>query len=316
MNVASFCACLMERGNLMSGYINNITLVVSSCDKYEDAWYPYFELVKKYWSGHPEKICLISETKKYASDGLNIENFNYGEDITWSERLYRTLENIDTKYIIFSLEDFFLLDYVKEERIEECYSWMEENPNIAVCRLYSSDAKCLKLTDMYKDFYVADSNMGYRLDTQVALWNREILMSFIDLSENPWQFEEKGTERIKNTNKIFLWHYSDDLVRNDDKIFCYKLFQQGYGISWGHWLWKNKKWFKANNISKVRYYRLGSLSESAVNRRNKHLYNKNQTKIEKFVRPFWRMFIRLRKVKSNIFVFGLKKGLFLSWKNR
>lgn len=27
---------------------NDIALVVSSCAKYEDAWYPYFELLKKY----------------------------------------------------------------------------------------------------------------------------------------------------------------------------------------------------------------------------------------------------------------------------
>lgn len=301
----------------MNRYIDDITLVVSSCDKYEDAWYPYFELVKKYWPGHPEKICLISETKQYGTDGLNIKNFNYGEELTWSERLYQTLDKVDTKYIIFSLEDFFLLDYVKGERIEECYRWMEENPDIAVCRLYSSDAKCLKPTAQYKDFYIADSDMGYRLDTQVALWNRETLMSFIDLSENPWQFEEKGSERIKGTDKIFLWHHTDDIFEYSDKIWNYQYLSFcGYGIAWGHWLWKNKSWFKENGIKNVTYYRLGELSERAVNRRMRHLYNKNQTKTEKFFRPLWRLFIRLRKVKSNLLMFGLKKGFAVSWKSR
>ena len=167
---------------------DNITLVVSSCDKYEDAWYPYFELIKKYWPTHPEKIALITESKKYRLEGLNIKTYNYPSHYTWSERLYRTLEQITSKYIIFSLEDFFLLDYVKQERIDECVQWMEENPNIAVCRLCASDSAVLTPTDKYKDFYAADKNVPFRLETQAALWNRETLMSFIDLSEDPWAF--------------------------------------------------------------------------------------------------------------------------------
>lgn len=170
---------------------NDVVLVVSSCDKYEDAWYPYFELIKKYWPEHPRNIVLITEKKQYSVDGLNIHTYNYPSSYTWSERLYKTLEKIESKYIIFSLEDFFLLDYVKQDRIDECLCWMEENPNIAVCRLYSSDNNALIPTDKYKDFYIANRNIGYRLETQAALWNRETLMSFIDLSENPWQFEAK-----------------------------------------------------------------------------------------------------------------------------
>lgn len=296
---------------------DNITLVVSSCDKYEDAWYPYFELIKKYWPEHPKQIVLITEKKSYETEGLNIKTYNYPETCTWSERLYYTLEKIKTKYIIFSLEDFFLLDYVKQDRIDECYQWMEENSQIAVCRLYSSDSSKLIPTEKYKDFYIADSTMGYRLETQVALWNRETLMSFIDLSENPWQFETNGTERIKDTDKKFLWHHTDDINSKDDKVFCYHyLTSFGYGISWGHWLWKNKKWFKENGIKGVKFYRLGLLSEKAVKSRFNHLYNKNPSKIEKFIRPIWRMFIRYKKVRANILIFGLKKGIQVSWKQK
>ena len=115
--------------------MNNISFVVSSCDKYSTAWKPYFELVKKFWPEHPERIYLISESKQYVDSELNIQCENYPESYTWSERLYHTLEKIDTEYIIFSLEDFFLLGPVKQEVIDRCIGWMDENREIAECRL-------------------------------------------------------------------------------------------------------------------------------------------------------------------------------------
>lgn len=299
----------------MSNYQNDISLVISTCDKYEDAWYPYFELIKKYWPEHPKNTYLISETKQYFCDGMNIISCNYGDGVTWSERLYRTLDSIPTKYIIFSLEDFFLQDYVKQDRIQQCYDWMEENSDIAVCRLCSSNHEKLVPTEKYSDFYLAKNDVGFRLETQFALWNRETLMSFIDRTENPWEFEEKGSERIKNTDKLFLWHYVADL-NPDKKIFNYSLAMTGYGITWGHWLWNNKKLFEENGIHGVKYYRLGVLSERTYEKRMKHLYNTNQNGLEKAVKPFWKMLVDLRKVRANILVFGFLKGLHVSWNSR
>lgn len=292
----------------------DITLVVSSCDKYEDTWYPYFELIKKYWPEHPQNIALITETKQYQTPGLNITCYNYPEEYTWSQRLYYTLERISTKYIVFSLEDFFLLDYVKQDRIDECLGWMEANPQIAVCRLCPSDVEELVPTEQYKDFYLAGDNVPFRLETQVALWNRETLMSFIDLAEDPWAFEGLGTERIKGTNKLFLWHFQEDLNDRTNDIFSYRLVGSGYGVSWNFWLWNNRAWFEQNGIYGVKYYRLGQLSEKAFWRRYNHLYTKNPTRLDRMVRPFWRFIIQLRKVWSNLLLFGFRKGIVLSLK--
>lgn len=288
----------------------NVTLVVSSCDKYSDAWYPHFELLKKYWPQHPEKIALITETKQYNCDDLNIKTYNYPESCTWSERLYRTLESIDTKYIIFILEDIFLLDYVKQEKIDQCINWMDENDDIAVCRLHGSDDNRLKKTELYGDFYIAGPDVGFRLDAQVALWNRETLMSFIDLKETPWEFERKGTERIKDTDKVFLWYHVNDESNTDELIFPYKYKAWlGYGIAWGMWLWNNKEWFEKNNIHNVKYYRLGSISKKAADRRFAHLYNKNPSKLDKLIRPFWNLKVLLTRIKASIITLGLTRGI-------
>lgn len=291
---------------------NNVTLVVSSCDKYSTAWKPYFELIKKFWSEHPERIYLISETKRCSDSELKIQCENYPEHYTWSERLYHTLEKIDTEYIIFSLEDFFLLGPVKQEVIDRCIGWMDENREIAECRL---SAWCARdLGDYWErdaSFRIAGPNVPFRLDTQIAIWRRTDLMSFIDLKETPWQFEGWGTERIKNSDKIFLWHYQEDMHDTSKMIFPYQIDQAyGYGIAWGHWLWKNKAWFEKCGIHGVQYWRLGTISKRNADHRFKYLYTKEPlTGLNALRRKYYNVLRNAKYAWHNLMSMGVKDGV-------
>lgn len=290
--------------------IDHCSLVVSSCDKYETSWYPYFELIKKYWKDRPKDIYLITETKKYSHEGLGITCVNSGTKCSWSERLYQCLSQITTKYIIFSLEDFFLLGNVKSNLLEKCFEWMEADPEIAVCRLAVSNDRRLVRTEQYEDFYIASKEIGFRLDTQFALWNREVLISFLDLSESPWEFEGYGTERIKETNKIFLWNYAESDFNIDHMIMPYlNKPEYGYNIHWGRWFWNNKTWFEKNGIINVNYKELGTLSEKSVKRRLKYLYNRNPVGLRRVIKKAYQLIDIIERLTQNIRVYGWKAGL-------
>ena len=294
-----------------SMYQNDCSLLVCSCDRYSSVWYPYFELLKIYWKDCPKNIYLNTEAKKYSCEGLNIVTVNCKEKVSWSERLYRCLEKIDTKYIIFTLEDFFLVDYVKNEKIQEAYSFMEENSDIAVCRLFASNNDKLQQTEKYKDFYYAGEDIYLRLDAQVALWNKETLMSILDFTESPWDFENKGTERVKKSEKIFLWYYQENCYDINNMIIPYFFNQKyGYGIAWdSHWLWKNKELFEKNNIKNVDFKSLGVLSEKAVQRRLKYLYNKDPKGINIVIQSIYRFFDRIGRGVRTIKFLGLSNGI-------
>lgn len=292
----------------MARYQDDCTIVVSSCDKYRTAWYPYFELIKTYWQDRPENICLITETEEYKDSELNINCVVCGTKMTWSERLYKCLSEIKTKYIIFLLEDFFLLDYVKNEQIQECFEWMEADESIACCRFRPSDHPSLKNGIKHGLFSEAGDDTPYRLDTQAGLWNRETLMSFIDLSETPWEFESKGTKRIIGTDKKFYWMYQEDEHNIENMLYPYRIFQKyGYGIAWGKWLWKNPEWFVQNGIENVNYSELGILSEEDVLKRFEKVFdNSSKSKISKLFIKANIYFDRLiRSIKIN----GFKRTL-------
>ena len=51
----------------------NVTILVNSCDNYDDLWLPFFTLLKKYWVPLNVRVILNTETKKFSLDGMSIE---------------------------------------------------------------------------------------------------------------------------------------------------------------------------------------------------------------------------------------------------
>ena len=262
---------------------DNSTLLVMSCDKYQTAWLPYFSLIKKFWPEHPSRIMLATDTFSYSDDDLQIECMLSSPGDTWSMRLKRCLEKMETDYLFFSLEDFFVQAPVKQNRIDECFTYMEKHPDVAVCRLKTSTNPDQVLgEEIFPDFFIAGANVDYRLETQFALWRKDALLSFIDESEDPWEFEEFGTKRIVDTPLRFLWYKHPEGDKHLEKlIFPYMVgTETGYGINWGKWLWKNKKLFEKNGID-ADFSALGTMGpiqiwykrffSKAVYQKNNHL---------------------------------------------
>lgn len=73
---------------------NDVTFLVSSCDKYEDAWHPFFELLHIYGDGFRYPVVLNTETKQYASKHFQIRVINTPGKTTWSERMMNVLEKL------------------------------------------------------------------------------------------------------------------------------------------------------------------------------------------------------------------------------
>ncbi len=276
------------------------SLLVCSCDKYSDAWVPYFELLKKFWPEHPSKIYLNTETKSFECPDLDITILNCEGEKTWSERLYDSLSRIDTKYVLFTLEDFFLLDYVDQTKLDECIELMEEDSSIALSRIYLSNEKLLKKQWKNTSMYICEKHIKWRMDAQAAIWNREELMNFLDMSESPWAFETQGTIRAKTWDKIILWNYNEG-KGNENNFYPYEVsWDKGYGIAWGKWLWNNKEFFEKNGITGVNFDNLGMLSQKEATRYNKYCtyMNTNVSITQKLYCVFYKITLILKSLKE------------------
>lgn len=209
------------------------TVLVSSCDAYDDLWHPFFTILKEQW---PElgsyNIVLNTESKSFGCEGLHIKCFQLysgGRKIPWGKRLIETLERIDSKYIIFLLDDFFLTDRVEQSVIDRCVDYLERNDNISVFQLHPTSDKKGTKSEAYPGFELRSKDGKWRLNTQAAIWRREKLTSYVRPHESAWDWEIYGNERSRRYTEDFY------VLSEDEKsVFSYEAAWGG-AIHRGKW---------------------------------------------------------------------------------
>ena len=233
---------------------SDVTILVNSCDLYEDAWYPFFKLFKTYWCECPYRVILNTETKSFSMKEMNIEVFNSSVDLTWSKRLLMALDEIDTEYVLFFLEDFFLMSQVNTQVFASALECMKNNEKIGVV-YFNPDVNYndWQTQNVYNEYFtelVKSSNA--RINAVAGLWRKSFLKKIIKEKESPWDFELLGTKRAKFFDEKILCLTKDSPVPFD--FHFWKSY--GYGISQKRWLPKNKELFEKHGIE-VNFDNLG-----------------------------------------------------------
>ena len=68
---------------------DKLTILVCSCDRYEDLWIPFFTLLRKYWGSKDVRILLNTESLGFSFDGLEIECVHAPGEKYYGQRLVR-----------------------------------------------------------------------------------------------------------------------------------------------------------------------------------------------------------------------------------
>ena len=231
--------------------MNNYSILINTCDKFEDCWNPFFLLFGKYWKDCKGKLYLNTEYKDYSYAGLDItavkgcerNGFPRSKRATWSQCLKWALEMMDTDIVLYMQEDYFLKDEVKNDIVEEYVALMRKH----------SDIKCLHLTDQsvestqpseYTNLDEVRVKQKYRVSCQAALWRKEELLSLVRDWESAWEFEEFGSKRSSAMGKRYLT-VSHDYVKLDEFEIIPYIFT---GIIQGRWYRPVVPLFEANGI--------------------------------------------------------------------
>lgn len=212
------------------------SILINTCDKFEDCWNPFFKLWSIFWKDCRGHIFLNTEYKDFSYPGLNIKVVK-GADIhrvprqkraTWSQCLKWALDAIPTDLVLYMQEDYFLKDKVKNDIIEKYVSFMQEHPEI----------KCIHLTDQavhsdgatkYENLNKVAYKQRYRVSCQAALWRKKELLDILRGYESAWGFEEFGSKR----STIMKHQY---LVVNNVKLDKFEIIPYIFtGIIQGRW---------------------------------------------------------------------------------
>lgn len=240
----------------------NVTFLINSCDKYEDAWHPFFECLWHFAGELPYPIILNTETKQYNSPHYEILCVHSSPKATWSQRLIHVLESVSTKYVFFLLEDYFLKDKFDVDRFEKVVAYLDEHPDVAIVdirpRWAESAEEAKRNRIIYKDTtdsFVERDNERFNITCSPGIWRTEALKSILREHEDIWDFEYYSGIRAKNQKyKVVRFDTRTPTIYEYD----YQIWS-GMGITAGKWLPKNKELFNSLGIE-VNYDRLGILN--------------------------------------------------------
>ncbi|WP_372773933.1 hypothetical protein [Mangrovibacterium sp.] len=214
------------------------TVLINTCDKFEDCWNPFFKLWSIYWPDCNGKLYLNTEYKNYSFTGLNIRtvkgchknNIPKTKRATWSQCLKWALESIEDDIVLYMQEDYFLKDKVKNSLVDYYVNLMHENTKI----------KCIHLTDQsvssdgkseFKNLNKVKLHQRYRVSCQAALWRKTELVALLRDYENAWEFEEFGSARSAIMKKNY-YAVSREFVKIDQFEIIPYIFT---GIVQGRW---------------------------------------------------------------------------------
>lgn len=288
----------------MEKQLENLTILISSCDKYEDLWEPFFKLLKKYGNQLTKcPIVLNTESKQFSYDGLNIScPNNYKSSVEWGRRLRTTLETITTDYVLFLLDDFFLQKPANCETIAKCIKWLDNDREVGAFNFVPIEP-ANKESAKYKNFCYMPVKMQYRFNAQAGIWRKDVLYNSILDIESPWDWEVYGNQRnqyIYKNCKLYAIKYGEDTPydynfveyekSSPDNIIVHSAIMRG---KWD--LSCIEECFKENGIE-IDYSLRG-------------LYKPNQTKpnkikdfILKITKPIRRIFFKSHKYKTLVYL--------------
>jgi len=213
-----------------------ITILVNSCDAYNDVWPVFFKAIKNYWSEHVN-IVLNSETiesvetERVVTHLLDCKEKNS----TWGYRLRETLKNINTEYVLALYDDFIIEDYMDENELERIINEMDKNDDISVVYLTKINIPKIENSKLFttpnKNKYIEiQDKVDFRLNSAPAIWRVSELLNYTGNIENPWAWEVFGTYKTFGNRKKFYCVGDDEL-----DVYNYN-YSKGGAIYRGKWV--------------------------------------------------------------------------------
>lgn len=184
------------------------TLLVNSCDAFEDCWNPFFTLLTRHWPELDAPILLNTEHKNFVFPAASIEatrvQAGRAERLSWSSCLDAALAQVKTPLVLYMQEDYFIERAIDHAAVEDAAQLMLDNPEIRHVQLTNFGAGGKRHRSRYNGYSAIAARAPYRISTQAGLWRVDTLRSYIKPWESGWAFELFGTTRAWRRDELFL----------------------------------------------------------------------------------------------------------------
>jgi hypothetical protein len=164
------------------------SLIISSYDGFRDAWMPFSYLFKKYWGDCPFNIYAITNHKTFPIG----KTYLAGDDRGWANNITELLNTIETPYVLYMQEDYFIKSKVNTDRILVLLEQMKELKGDYL-RLYPVPPP--DEVTRIPAIGINRNSTRYVNSLQASFWVKDRMLDLIKPNETAWDFEIKGMKR-------------------------------------------------------------------------------------------------------------------------
>lgn len=171
---------------------------------------------KIHWPENPFKIYVVTETLAPSYDDVEVIKIPTKK---WSERLFLALKHIESEYIFFFLEDYWITKNVNTELLNEVLKFTLNNKVDFIAAKNDKDYKYFNLNVVNQSNSISFLKINskakiyakYLLNVH-GIYKKKFLINQIRINENPWEFEVYSTYRFSNekikTSNIYRFNSS------------------------------------------------------------------------------------------------------------
>lgn len=170
-----------------------IDTLILSCDRYSDLWNGFFFQFQKFYLKSGKVFFGCNELTPINFYGIEVSVIYSGKDMSWESSFRNILNQIDSEYLLVTLEDLYLSAPVNKVVLNEVQNLIQSGTKV----------NHVKVTDTIKGgkqvgTYLSEIEQGtpYRV-TLCGIWRRKYLLDLLREGESPWDFEINGSGRSK-----------------------------------------------------------------------------------------------------------------------
>ena len=166
--------------------MDDLAIVVFSCDKNEELWPIFLHFLDKNWPDHPKTYLftesIFSPLISTITHPCKIKH--------WTRRIRKSLMDIKENKVIFICDDCFLNKTVNVDKLKRCYEILDKD-NVASINFEISfdpnDASC-----EYEGFKKKTNKSRIVLSLLCGIWNKEALIDLLSIRDcDPWEVETR-----------------------------------------------------------------------------------------------------------------------------
>lgn len=181
----------------------------------------------------------MTNEKLFSNENINV--IRLGQDYGWTKNLRVALKQIDSTYVIYFQEDYWINEKVNSLAISQYVSIMDEQ-HLNYIRLLAHPVPDYEFSDD-KRLGILATNAPYRTALQAAIWRKEVLLDLLEEDESPWQFEVQGTIRSQKYEGTFL-----SVKKYENDPYYYGIRYVCTAINQGRWARIAKEYAKHEGL--------------------------------------------------------------------